>query len=77
MINAAGMMLLQRNLLYTAVTRARQGVMLIGQTEAVERAVANNRAQRRNATLTHRITHGLPAVPAPQGRTPSGQLAWD
>ncbi|MFJ4931239.1 ATP-binding domain-containing protein [Streptomyces sp. NPDC088736] len=60
-INAAGMMLLQRNLLYTAVTRARQGVMLIGQTEAVERAVANNRAQRRNTTLTHRITHGLPA----------------
>ncbi|MFG2251614.1 SF1B family DNA helicase RecD2 [Streptomyces mirabilis] len=77
MINAAGMMLLQRNLLYTAVTRARQGVMLIGQTEAVERAVANNRAQRRNTTLTHRITHGLPAVPAPQGQTPSGQLAWD
>jgi exodeoxyribonuclease V alpha subunit len=51
------MMLLQRNLLYTAVTRARYGVMLIGQTEAVERAIANNRTQRRNTALAHRITH--------------------
>ncbi|MBC6468104.1 ATP-dependent DNA helicase [Actinomadura alba] len=57
MVTAAGMMLLQRNLLYTAVTRARYGVMLIGQTEAVERAIANNRTQRRNTALPHRITH--------------------
>ncbi|WP_200308088.1 SF1B family DNA helicase RecD2 [Streptomyces adelaidensis] len=76
MINAAGMMLLQRNLLYTAVTRARQGIMLIGQSEAVERAVANNHTQRRNTTLTHRITDAMPAVPTPRGQTPTGQLAW-
>ncbi|MEU2734763.1 ATP-dependent RecD-like DNA helicase [Streptomyces sp. NPDC007095] len=75
-ISAAGMMLLQRNLLYTAVTRARDGVMLIGQSEAVERAIANNRTQRRNTALTHRITH-TDAVPAPRPRAPSGQLAWD
>ncbi|MET7718153.1 ATP-binding domain-containing protein [Streptomyces sp. NPDC005407] len=75
-INAAGMTLLQRNLLYTAVTRARQGVMLIGQSEAVERAVANNHTQRRNTALTHRITHATSAAPTPRGQTPSGQLAW-
>ncbi|MFI6626493.1 ATP-dependent RecD-like DNA helicase [Streptomyces sp. NPDC050528] len=76
MINAAGIMLLQRNLLYTAVTRARQGVMLIGQSKAVERAVANNHTQRRNTTLTHRITHAAPTVPTPRGQTPIGQLSW-
>ncbi|MGX1911927.1 SF1B family DNA helicase RecD2 [Streptomyces phaeochromogenes] len=76
MINAAGMMLLQRNLLYTAVTRARNGVMVIGQSEAVERAIANNRTQRRNTALTHRITHTDAAVRAPRFQPPSGQLAW-
>ncbi|MGW3625687.1 SF1B family DNA helicase RecD2 [Streptomyces sp. NPDC000880] len=75
MISAAGM-LLQRNLLYTAVTRARHGVMLIGQTEAVERAVANNRTQRRNTALTHRITHTEAVVSAPRRQAPSGQMAW-
>jgi len=77
MISAAGMMLLQRNLLYTAVTRARNGAMLIGQSEAVERAIANNRTQHRNTALTHRIHHAEAAVPALRGHTPSGQLTWD
>jgi exodeoxyribonuclease V alpha subunit len=77
MISAAGMMLLQRNLLYTAVTRARNGAMLIGQSEAVERAIANNRTQRRNTALTHRIHHAEAAVPALRAHTPSGQLTWD
>ncbi|MGW7239556.1 SF1B family DNA helicase RecD2 [Streptomyces sp. NPDC054804] len=77
MVSATGMMLLQRNLLYTAVTRARHGVMLIGQSEAVERAVANNRTQRRNTALTYRITHPEAGAPASRAHTPSGQLAWD
>ncbi|MEU5632866.1 ATP-dependent RecD-like DNA helicase [Streptomyces rishiriensis] len=75
MINAAGTMLLQRNLLYTAITRARHGVMLIGQIEAVERAVANNRTQRRNTALSYRITH-TEAVTTPRPQAPSGQMAW-
>ncbi|MGW7521774.1 SF1B family DNA helicase RecD2, partial [Streptomyces sp. NPDC054796] len=45
MTTSAGMPLLQRNLLYTAVTRARKGVMLIGQTEAMNRAVDNARSR--------------------------------
>ncbi|MCZ4098001.1 SF1B family DNA helicase RecD2 [Streptomyces sp. H39-C1] len=77
MVNAAGMMLLQRNLLYTAVTRARRGVMLIGQSDAVQRAVANNHTQRRNTALTHRITHTDIPVPALRMQAPAGQLAWD
>ncbi|MCC2275501.1 ATP-dependent RecD-like DNA helicase [Streptomyces sp. ET3-23] len=76
MVSAAGSILLQRNLLYTAVTRARDGVMLIGQTEAVERAIANNRTQRRNTTLTHRITHTDAVLPAPRAQM-SGQLTWE
>ncbi|MET8680020.1 ATP-dependent RecD-like DNA helicase [Streptomyces sp. NPDC004647] len=76
MISAAGMMLLQRNLLYTAVTRAREGVMLIGQSEAVERAIANTRTQRRNTALTHRIVHLADGVPAPRTQPPTGQLTW-
>ncbi len=77
MINAAGMMLLQRNLLYTAVTRARHGVMLIGQRDAVTQALANNRTQHRNTALTHRITRtDEPVVPAPRPPAPAGQLAW-
>lgn len=76
MISAAGPMLLQRNLLYTAVTRARYGVMLIGQTTAVNDAIANNRTQRRNTALTHRITHDASAR-APQAHHPDDQLPWD
>ncbi|MEU6485960.1 ATP-dependent RecD-like DNA helicase [Streptomyces sp. NPDC046887] len=74
MVSAAGMMLLQRNLLYTAITRARHGVMLIGQPEAVERAVANNQTRRRHTALPHRITHPGPAVPPPRRQAPAGQL---
>ncbi|MGW4518274.1 SF1B family DNA helicase RecD2 [Streptomyces sp. NPDC004393] len=77
MVSAAGMMLLQRNLLYTAVTRARNGVMLIGQSEAVEQAIANNRTQRRNTALTYRITRTDAAVAAPRPQARNGQLAWD
>ncbi|MDI3402871.1 SF1B family DNA helicase RecD2 [Streptomyces cavernicola] len=72
--SATGMMLLQRNLLYTAVTRASRGVMLIGQSEAVVQAVANNRTQRRNTALPHRITCGTTAVPTSRGQSPTGQL---
>jgi exodeoxyribonuclease V alpha subunit len=76
MVSAAGPMLLQRNLLYTAVTRARYGVMLIGQTTAVNDAIANNRTQRRNTALTHRITHDA-AARAPQAHISDDQLLWD
>ena len=46
---------LYRNLLYTAVTRARRKVILVGDKKALRRAVINDQAIQRNTTLAHRI----------------------
>lgn len=46
---------LQRNLLYTAVTRARKRVVLIGTRSALIRAVANERESARNTLLRDRL----------------------
>ncbi len=47
---------LQRNLLYTAITRARKRVFIVGQTLAVAKAVENNSAEDRNTLLAARLT---------------------
>jgi exodeoxyribonuclease V alpha subunit len=44
--------MLQRNLLYTAVTRARRLVMMVGSPEALSTAVANDRSFRRKTGLS-------------------------
>lgn len=59
-VRAQGRML-QRNLLYTAVTRARKSVWLIGEVEAVQRAVSNNKVVQRNTALLDTL-RGLAAV---------------
>ncbi|WP_271189030.1 SF1B family DNA helicase RecD2 [Dactylosporangium matsuzakiense] len=48
--------LLQRNLLYTAVTRAKRLVVLAGSRRALSIAVRTAGAGRRHTALTHRIT---------------------
>ncbi len=48
-------MMLQRNLLYTGVTRARQLVVLVSNPKAVGMAVHNNRIARRNTRLAQRL----------------------
>ncbi len=48
-------MLLQRNLLYTAITRAKRFCVLVGQPQALEIAVHNNRVALRNTALTERL----------------------
>jgi helicase, putative, RecD/TraA family len=48
-------MLLQRNLLYTAITRAKRFCVLVGQTSALEYAVRNDRVALRNTGLTERL----------------------
>ncbi len=48
-------MLLQRNLLYTAITRAKRLCILIGQPRALEVAVRNNRVTQRNTGLAERL----------------------
>jgi exodeoxyribonuclease V alpha subunit len=48
-------MLLQRNLLYTAITRARRLCVLVGQPRALELAVRNDRVAQRNTGLAERL----------------------
>lgn len=48
--------LLTRNLLYTAVTRAQKMVILVGQSEAVDEMVNNNRHAMRYTSLKARLT---------------------
>jgi len=59
-------MLLQRNLVYTAITRARKSVIIVGEIEAYRMAVERNQASRRVTTLVHR-TRRLAAGQAPWG----------
>ncbi len=48
-------MLLSRNLLYTAVTRAKRLVVLVGDNEILKHMIDNNREIHRNSTLFVRI----------------------
>ncbi len=49
-------MLLTRNLLYTAVTRAKRMVIMVGRPEIVNKMIENNREILRYTTLSRRIT---------------------
>ena len=48
-------MMLQRNLLYTCVTRAKKVFVLVGSRKAVGIAVSNNKTQKRNTMLAKRL----------------------
>ncbi|MFQ5742558.1 MAG: ATP-dependent RecD-like DNA helicase [Acidobacteriota bacterium] len=52
-------MMLQRNLLYTALTRAKQLAVLVGSRSAVARAVRNAEPMRRCTRLARRIAETL------------------
>ena len=47
--------LLNRNLLYTAVTRAQKSVVILGQEETIHRMVDNDRVNMRHTGLADRI----------------------
>ena len=47
--------MLQRNLLYTAVTRGRQLVLVVGESKALAQAVRNDRQQMRYTRLSQRL----------------------
>src|SRR5256884_3115308 len=49
-------MLLQRNLLYTAITRAKRLCIIVGQLRALEAAVRNNRVALRHTGLAERLS---------------------
>ena len=48
-------MMLQRNLLYTCVTRAKKVFVLVGSKKAVGIAVSNNKIEQRNTMLAIRL----------------------
>ena len=48
-------MLLQRNLIYTAVTRGRKLVVIVGTKKALAIGINNNKTQRRFTYLKHRL----------------------
>lgn len=52
-------MMLQRNLLYAAVTRAKRLVVLVGQPKAIAMAVKNDKVTQRFTGLRERLTRGL------------------
>ena len=51
--------MLQRNLLYTAVTRAKERVILLGSRGALQTAVENDRTRRRYTLLAERLAEAL------------------
>lgn len=54
--------MLSRQLLYTAVTRAKQGVVLVGDRKGLERAVTNKRTDERNTSLVDRLDDSIEPV---------------
>ncbi|MGI5875974.1 MAG: AAA family ATPase [Dethiobacteria bacterium] len=51
--------LLQRNLLYTAITRARRMVVLVGTSRALSIAINNNKVESRYSNLAYLLSHGV------------------
>ncbi|HPD15067.1 MAG TPA: ATP-dependent RecD-like DNA helicase [Planctomycetota bacterium] len=58
-------MMLQRNLLYTAVTRGRRLVVLVGTKRAIAIAVRNDRIRERHSLLRERLANARPHEPFP------------
>ena len=52
----AHFMMLQRNLIYTAITRGRKKVFIVGEPAAYGMAVRNNDARTRSTHLKEKIT---------------------
>jgi exodeoxyribonuclease V alpha subunit len=50
--------LLSRSVLYTAITRARELLILVGDDDVIARMAANNRQQRRYSGLRYRLSNG-------------------
>ncbi|MEE1164796.1 MAG: AAA family ATPase [Lachnospiraceae bacterium] len=65
--------LFNRNLLYTAVTRARSCVVLLGSRDAVDRMIANTRRTHRWTGLRDRITELGPEAEAGLQDTEDGE----
>jgi exodeoxyribonuclease V alpha subunit len=58
-------MMLQRNLLYTGITRAKKLIILVGSRRALAQAVRTPGTGRRHTALTHRVHPGTGIGPPP------------
>jgi exodeoxyribonuclease V alpha subunit len=67
-LTTSAWMMLQRNLLYTAITRAKKLAVLVGAPRALAAAVRTVSAGRRHTGLDHRLANALP--PPPSGPCP-------
>lgn len=56
--------ILSRHLLYTAITRAKKGVILVGDQKGLGRALGDARPPKRNTGLCQRLAGTLEGVPA-------------
>jgi len=54
--------MLQRNLIYTAVTRGKRLVVIVGSRRALVMAIKNNRVMNRYTCLAERLNIGLPSA---------------
>lgn len=62
-VHTAHTVLLSRNLLYTAVTRARSACVLVGQRQALTRALRRAEAFRRNSSLAELLADAAAGTP--------------
>jgi exodeoxyribonuclease V alpha subunit len=73
-LTTSSWMMLQRNLLYTGITRAKKLIILAGSRRALAQAVRTRGAGRRHTALTHRLD---PAGQASQPGAPAAsKRAW-
>ena len=67
-IHTKNRFMLQRNLIYTGVTRGKQYVVLVGTEEAIEYAVENDHPTQRYTQLQHFLNNKIP-IPDEPDRT--------
>ena len=68
MVTTSAWLMLQRNLLYTAVTRAKRIVVLVGSRRALAKAVRTPGAGHRHTALTERLRTGRMILTAERER---------
>jgi exodeoxyribonuclease V alpha subunit len=73
-LTTSAWLMLQRNLLYTAVTRAKRIVVLVGSPRALGKAVRTQGAGRRYTALTERLRPGQAGVSQRPARPSADQL---
>jgi exodeoxyribonuclease V alpha subunit len=69
--------MLKRNLIYTAVTRSKDSLVLCGDVEAFNQAVSSNDVDQRNSNLARKIGERLHLIEAPEPQPDHDQSEFD